>query len=418
MIAGGDWGTVEQACAELRAGRPVLVVDHESRENEGDVVLAAQTATAAWVGWAVRFSSGFLCAPMTSERADYLELPDMVAKNQDPRQTAYTITVDAAAGISTGISAADRARTARVLADPRAQAADLIRPGHVVPLRARPGGVLERPGHTEAAVDLCLIAGLEPVALIAELVHDDGSMRRGPAILQLAEEHQLLALRIADLVQWRRAQDRLPVAAPMDLPQDGVQRAASTIIPTPLGEFTAYGFREYANGTEHLVLVKETTAPPLVRIHSECLTGDVLGSLRCDCGPQWQASVAQVSDQGGVLIYLRGHEGRGVGLVAKLRAYALQDAGRDTVQANTDQGLPADARDYSAAAAILRDLGWSAVRLLTNNPEKVKALVDSGISVVQRIPLEVGVSDHNRGYLSTKRDRMGHLLSTNLKESP
>ncbi len=392
--------TVEEALDALREGRPVLVVDDEDRENEGDVVLAAQTLTERWTAWAVRHSSGYLCAPVTEEVADRLGLPLMVPDNRDPLRTAYTVTVDAAVGVTTGISAADRTLTARVLADPTSTAADLRRPGHVVPLRAREGGVLSRPGHTEAAVDLCRLAGLAPVGLIGELVEDDGSMTRLPGVLALGDREGLPVLTIAALVAWRQRHDR-------------VERVADTVLPTRHGEFRAVGYRDTITGEEHLALVSPLGVPdpaPLVRVHSECLTGDVLGSQRCDCGPQLERSLERVAAEGGVVLYLRGHEGRGVGLAGKLRAYALQDRGFDTVDAQVELGLPVDAREYVAAAAILADLDVDGIRLLTNNPAKVEGLRSFGVEVVAVERLRTAPLSTNAGYLRTKRDRLGHDL--------
>ena len=392
--------TVEDALDALRAGRPVLVVDDADRENEGDVVLAAHTLTDAWVAWTVRHTSGYLCAPVTAEIADRLELPLMVAENADPLGTAYTVTVDAAVGVTTGISAADRARTARVLADPASTASDLRRPGHLVPLRARAGGVLVRPGHTEAAVDLCRLAGLPPVGVIGELVEDDGSMTRLPGVLELGEREGLPVLTIADLVAWRQRHDR-------------VERVAETVLPTRHGQFRTLAYRDRITGDEHLALVSPRGVPqsaPLVRVHSECLTGDVLGSQRCDCGPQLDRSLERVADEGGVVVYLRGHEGRGVGLAEKLRAYGLQDGGLDTVDAQLELGLPVDAREYAAAAGILVDLGLTAVRLLTNNPAKVEGLRAHGVEVAAVERLRTAPLPTNARYLRTKRDRMGHDL--------
>ncbi|MGN6611771.1 MAG: bifunctional 3,4-dihydroxy-2-butanone-4-phosphate synthase/GTP cyclohydrolase II [Angustibacter sp.] len=404
--------SIPAALAALRAGRPVLVVDDEHRENEGDVVLAALHATPEWIAWTVRHTSGLLCAPMPAETADRLRLPAMVADNQDPRGTAYTLTVDARDGVSTGISAADRAHTLRLLAAESTTADDLVRPGHVLPLRARPGGVLERAGHTEASVDLCRLAGLAPVAVIAELVHDDGRMMRLPDVLALGAEHDLVTVSIADLALWRLTHDDARPVEPQPAATPRVQRVASTTLPTRHGTFVAHGYRDLLTGAEHLALVSgDLTAPDaVVRLHSECLTGDVLGSLRCDCGAQLDAALEQVARRGGAVVYLRGHEGRGVGLLAKLSAYALQDLGRDTVDANLELGLPADAREYGAAAAILRDLGTSEVRLLTNNPAKVEGLASHGVAVVGRTPLRAGESVFNARYLATKRDRMGHDL--------
>ncbi|WP_280218185.1 GTP cyclohydrolase II [Nocardia neocaledoniensis] len=399
---------VQAALDALRAGLPVLVSDDSDRENEADVVLAAGGVSEQWVGWTVRHTSGLLCAPMAGARADLLGLPPMVSENQDPRQTAYTVTVDAAAGISTGISAADRARTLRVLADAGSGPGDLIRPGHILPLRARPGGVLERRGHTEAAVDLCSLAGLPAVGVIAELVADDGSILRGEGIADLAVRNGLPVLTIAELVNYRLAHS-LPGAAPEE--DRRVDRADETVLPTRFGAFRAVGYRDRVTGAAHLALVSgEVGAGALVRVHSECLTGESLGSQRCDCGPQLDAALELIARDGGVLVYLRGHEGRGIGLLKKLSAYRLQDAGLDTVQANLEMDEPADGREYGAAAAILRDLGAASVRLLTNNPAKGAGLAANGVAVAERVPLCVGAVPANSRYLETKRLRMGHLL--------
>jgi 3,4-dihydroxy 2-butanone 4-phosphate synthase / GTP cyclohydrolase II len=406
-------GTVEEALEALRAGRPVLVADSEDRENEADVVLAAQSATPEWVAWTIRHSSGYLCAPMTAARADALDLPLMVPHSQDPRRTAYTVTVDAATGVSTGISAADRARTLRVLADPAAGHNDLIRPGHVLPLRAVPGGVLHRAGHTEAAVDLCRLAGLEPVAGIAELVRDDGQMVRLPEAAHIAAEAGLVLLTIADLRAWRAANDDLEPAAPTELgTAPRVHPTHTAYLPTRHGDFRIHGFRDLRTGDEHVALVSTAglVDEPTVRVHSECLTGDAFGSARCDCGPQLDAALEIAAAEGGAVVYLRGHEGRGIGLLAKVAAYALQDDGRDTVEANIDLGWPADRREYGAAAAILADLGVRRVRLLTNNPAKVAGLRAHGIDVTEVRGLEVGRTPHNEAYLRTKATSMGHVL--------
>ncbi|MDF2091829.1 bifunctional 3,4-dihydroxy-2-butanone-4-phosphate synthase/GTP cyclohydrolase II [Knoellia sp. 3-2P3] len=392
--------TVEEALAALRSGRPVLVTDDEDRENEGDVVLAAETVTAEWMAWTIRHTSGYICAPMTDDVADRLDLPLMVPDNRDPLRTAYTVTVDAAEGVTTGISAADRAHTVRTLADPASTADSLTRPGHVVPLRAREGGVLVRPGHTEATVDLCRLAGLAPVGAIGELVNDDGTMMRLPGVLALGEEHDLPVITIEQLAAWRQRHDR-------------VQRLAETVLPTEHGTFTVTGFRDVITGDEHLALVSPRGLggkAPLVRLHSECLTGDMLGSQRCDCGPQLQRALQRVAAEGGVVVYLRGHEGRGVGLLAKLQAYALQDAGLDTIDAQVELGLPVDAREYAAGAAILTELGIHAVRLLTNNPVKVNAMREHGIEVAAVERISIAPVASNATYLRTKRDRMGHDL--------
>jgi 3,4-dihydroxy 2-butanone 4-phosphate synthase/GTP cyclohydrolase II len=394
--------TVEAALEALQAGRPVLVLDDEDRENEGDLVLAAETATEDWMAWTIRHSSGYLCAPIPTEIADRLELPLMVAENRDPLRTAYTVSVDAASGVTTGISAADRLRTARVLADPDATPTDLIRPGHILPLRARHGGVLTRPGHTEAAVDLTRLAGLSPIGVIGELVHDDGTMMRFDAVVELGREFGLPVITIEQLVHHRQRFDR-------------VERLATTRIPTVHGTFTAHGYRDTLTGDEHVALVSPRglharghAGPVVTRLHSECLTGDAFGSLRCDCGPQLQAAMARIGREGGVVVYLGGHEGRGVGLVDKLRAYAEQDAGADTVDAQTALGLPVDAREYAAGSAILHDLGATQVVLLTNNPNKVTALRHLGVDVVAVERLHGPMGEDNEQYLITKRERMGH----------
>jgi 3,4-dihydroxy 2-butanone 4-phosphate synthase/GTP cyclohydrolase II len=392
--------SVEVALAALRHGRPVLVADDEERENEGDVILAAETLTTEWLAWTVRHTSGVVCAPMPAVLAERLGLPPMVVRNEDRRGTAYTVSVDAQAGVSTGISAADRAHTLRLLADPSTTAADLARPGHVFPLRARDGGVLQRAGHTEAAVDLCRLAGLAPVGVIAELVHDDGSMMRLPAVLELGAAHDLPVITIAQLIDWRQRHDR-------------VEREARTRLPTANGVFDMVGYRDLVTGAEHVALISplgHDHQAPLVRLHSECLTGDVFGSQRCDCGPQLELSLARVAAEGGVVIYLRGHEGRGVGLLNKLQAYELQDRGFDTVDAQIELGLPVDAREYAAGAAILADLGIPAVRLMTNNPMKVNAMREFDIEVTAVERLSISPLQDNRAYLRTKRDRLGHDL--------
>ncbi len=411
MSAGlaGRFSSIDDALVAMRAGRPVLVLDAADRENEGDVILAAETLTDEWLGWTVRHTSGYLCAPVPAAVADRLDLPPMVRDSTDPLRTAYTVSVDAAVGVTTGISAADRARTIRLLADPDATPGDFVRPGHVLPLRARDGGVLVRPGHTEAAVDLTRLAGLAPVGAIGELVHDDGSMMRAEAVLALGEEHGLPVVTIADLVAHRQLHDR-------------VDRVVETRLPTRHGEFRAVGYRDRVTGIEHVALVSPlglhgplgSTGPvepegTLVRMHSECLTGDAFGSQRCDCGPQLERAMARVAREGGAVVYLRGHEGRGVGLVDKLRAYAEQDAGLDTVDAQTALGLPVDARDYAVGAAVLTDLGVDHVRLLTNNPAKVTALRELGLEVSAERLVTPATRD-NTAYLRAKRDRMGHDL--------
>ncbi|MET0200212.1 MAG: bifunctional 3,4-dihydroxy-2-butanone-4-phosphate synthase/GTP cyclohydrolase II [Rhodococcus fascians] len=404
---------MKEALDALRAGKPVLVTDDARRENEGDVILAADRVTPEWTAWTIRNTSGLLCAPMSGARADALELPPMVADNQDPKKTAYTVTVDAAEGVTTGISAADRARTLQVLADPSSSATDLIRPGHVIPLRARPGGVLERPGHTEAAVDLCSLAGVPAVGVIAELVADDGTMMTFPDIELLGRRMQLPVLTIEQLINYRLAHGVTAVPAPRR-----VERVAETVLTTAHGEFRAIGYADKETGAEHIALVKgELAGSPIVRVHSECLTGESFSSQRCECGPQLDAALARVSREGGVVVYLRGHEGRGIGLLKKLAAYRLQDQGFDTMQANLELDELADGREYGGAAAILDDLEVADVRLLTNNPLKVDGLRENGIAVTAVIPLLVGAAPANVRYLETKRDRMGHLLPGHLEQS-
>lgn len=393
---------VERAIADIAAGRPVVVVDDEDRENEGDIIFAAEKATPELMAFTIRYSSGVICVPMPGELLDRLAIPLMTPENQDPLRTAYTVSVDAAVGTTTGISAADRATTARMLANPTASPRDFNRPGHVFPLRYREGGVLVRRGHTEAGVDLARAAGLAPVAALVELVNDDGTMKRAPELRAFADEHGLTMISIEDLARYRRRTE------------SHVERVAVTRMPTAAGEFTAFGYRS-TDGVEHVALVcGDITGddPVLTRVHSECLTGDVFGSRRCDCGPQLEESMRRISREGrGIVVYLRGHEGRGIGLSAKLCAYGLQDSGRDTVDANIDLGLPVDSREYVAAGHILRDLGIKSVLLLTNNPSKVDGLEGAGVGVANRIPLQIHPNDENLVYLRTKRDRMGHELS-------
>jgi len=403
-LAAGDprFGTIQQAVADVAAGRAVVVVDDADRENEGDLIFAAEKASPELVAFMVRHTSGFICAPLTDADADRLELPPMFHTNQDKRGTAYTVTVDAREGVSTGISAADRARTIRLLADPTTGPGDLTRPGHVVPLRAKAGGVLRRTGHTEAAVDLARMAGLRAAGVLCEIVNDDGSMARLPDLVPFAAGHGLTLISIADLVAYRRHHE------------SQVDRIAEAAIPTPFGVFRAVGYESRLDGTDHVALVRGDLGDGeevLVRVHSECLTGDVFGSRRCDCGPQLQASLERVAAEGrGVVLYVRGHEGRGIGLMHKLQAYQLQEAGHDTVDANTELGLPADARDYGTGAQILVDLGVRTMRLLTNNPDKRAGLEGYGLRIVERVPLPAHPTPENLTYLRTKRDRMGHDL--------
>ncbi|MEU1853303.1 bifunctional 3,4-dihydroxy-2-butanone-4-phosphate synthase/GTP cyclohydrolase II [Streptomyces sp. NPDC019990] len=395
---------VEQAIADIAAGRPVVVVDDEDRENEGDLVIAAEKATPEIVAFMMSECRGLICAPMEGDELDRLRLPQMVEDNTESMKTAFTVSVDASAGhgVSTGISAADRATTLRLLADGVSGPGDFVRPGHVFPLRARPGGVLTRNGHTEAAVDLARLAGLRPAGAIVEIAGEDGEMLRLPELIPFARKHGLTIISIENLIAYRRSSEPT------------VRREARTQLPTDHGTFTAYGYRSTVDGVEHVALVHGEIGDGddiLVRVHSECLTGDVFSSARCDCGPQLDASLARIQAEGrGVVVYLRGHEGRGIGLMSKLRAYELQERGRDTLDANLELGLPADARDYAAGAQILADLGVRGVRLLTNNPDKTDALVRHGITVEARVPMPVSAGEHNLRYLRTKRDRMGHDL--------
>jgi 3,4-dihydroxy 2-butanone 4-phosphate synthase/GTP cyclohydrolase II len=410
--------SVERAVADIAAGKAVVVIDDEDRENEGDLVFAAEKATPELVAFMVRYTSGYLCVPLSGEVCDRLGLLPMYAVNQDKHGTAYTVTVDAKVGVGTGISASDRATTMRLLADPASVAEDFTRPGHVVPLRAKDGGVLRRPGHTEAAVDLARLAGLQPAGTICEIVSqkDEGAMAKTDELRVFADDHGLAMISIADLIQWRRKHEK------------HVQRIAEARIPTRHGEFRAVGYTSIYDEVEHVALVRgDVSGPPaqgdftgspvegedvLVRVHSECLTGDVFGSRRCDCGPQLDAALAMVAREGrGVVLYMRGHEGRGIGLMHKLQAYQLQDAGADTVDANLELGLPADARDYGIGAQILTDLGVKSMRLLTNNPAKRVGLDGYGLHITERVPLPVRANAENIRYLMTKRDRMGHDLT-------
>ncbi|WP_424935245.1 MULTISPECIES: GTP cyclohydrolase II [Bacteria] len=405
-------GTIPEALDALRAGRPVIVADDENRENEGDVILSAELATPEWVAWTVRWSSGLVCAPMTADIADQLNLPPMVEVNEDARSTAYTVTVDAASGVTTGISAADRARTLNVLADPTSTATSVIRPGHILPLRAVDGGVRERGGHTEAAVELMRLAGLRPVGAIAEVVAEDGSMMRMPGLLQLGETSGIPVITIEQLIAYLDEHEpRTAGDASQATARRRVSLRASATVPTAHGVFRFLAYKDRTTGTDHVAVVSgEPGETALVRVHSECLTGEAFGSLKCECGPQLDAALDAIEQEGGVVIYMRGHEGRGIGLINKLRAYGLQEDGLDTVDANLALGLPADARDYAAAAGILADLGISKVRLLTNNTDKVSQLRELGLDVVEQVPLIVGVGPNNHQYLATKRDRMGHII--------
>jgi len=404
-----DAAGIEKAIADIAAGRPVVVVDDEDRENEGDLIFAAEKATPELLAFMVRYTSGYVCVALTEEDCDRLDLPPMYHTNQDQRGTAYTVTVDAAEGITTGISAADRAHTTRLLADPKSQASDFRRPGHVVPLRAKEGGVLRRPGHTEASVDLARMAGLHPAGVLCEIVSQkvEEDMARRDELEVFASDHDLQIITIADLIAYRRRHEKQ------------VERVAEARIPLAAGEFRAVGYDSLLDGIEHIAFVYGDVGDGediLVRVHSECLTGDVFGSLRCDCGPQLEAALRAVAEEGrGVVLYIRGHEGRGIGLLHKLQAYQLQDLGADTVDANLALGVPADARDYGTGAQILCDLGVRSMRLLTNNPAKRIGLEGYGLEITGRVPLPISPNPENLRYLRTKRDRMGHDLS-NLEE--
>ncbi len=394
--------TIEEAIEQQKRGGMIVVVDDEDRENEGDLIMAAEDATPEAMAFFLEHTSGVICSPLEAARADELELPLMVVANTEAQRTAFTVTVDYRHGTSTGISAADRAATIRALIDPATKPTDLNRPGHIFPLRYRAGGVLKRAGHTEATVDLCRLAGKFPSGVLCEIVTKDKSdMARMPELEAFAEEHGLPLVTIADLIRYRRKHEKL------------VRRVAEASLPTVHGEFNAVVYESVLDGEQHMALVygDATTDDVLVRVHSECLTGDALGSLRCDCGPQLQSALAKVADEGaGVIVYLRGHEGRGIGLGHKIRAYALQEQGADTVDANTELGLPVDSREYGIGAQILVDLGVSTMRLLTNNPAKYGGLEGFGLNIVGRVPLESTPTAFNIDYLRTKRERMGHLL--------
>jgi 3,4-dihydroxy 2-butanone 4-phosphate synthase / GTP cyclohydrolase II len=394
---------IERAIADIAAGRAVVVVDDESRENEGDIIFAASKATAELMAFTIRHTSGVICAPMTGEELDRLQLPLMTVANNERMRTAFTVSVDARDGVTTGISAADRTRTVRTLVDSATDARELVRPGHIFPLRYTEGGVLRRAGHTEAAVDLARLAGLAPVGVLAEVVNDDGTMARLPALRTFADEHGLALISIEQLIEYRRHTERM------------VRRMADTRIPNQHGEWRGVGYLNSVDGTEHVAMVLGDITGPgqpvLVRMHSECLTGDVFGSQRCDCGDQLTAAMAMIAEEGrGIVLYLRGHEGRGIGLLAKLQAYQLQDGGADTVDANLELGLPVDAREYSIGAQMLADLGVDSLRLLTNNPAKITGLTGFGIDVAGRVGLPAVPTPDNLRYLTVKRDRLGHLI--------
>jgi 3,4-dihydroxy 2-butanone 4-phosphate synthase / GTP cyclohydrolase II len=397
----GPFATIEDAIEEIRAGRMIVVCDDEDRENEGDLTMAAQFATPEAINFMAKEGRGLICLAITPDRCDELGLDLMAAKNESPFETAFTVSVEARDGVTTGISAADRARTIQVAIDPKASPRDLVQPGHVFPLKAKPGGVLERTGQTEAAVDLARLAGLNPAGVICEVMNDDGTMARVPDLEQYCARHGLKMITVADLIAYRRRHDRL------------IERVVSTRLPTAFGEFTAVGYRSLVDDKHHVAMVRGDVAGQqdvLVRVHSECLTGDVFHSMRCDCGEQLESALSMIAaEDRGVLLYLA-QEGRGIGLLNKLRAYNLQDQGYDTVDANLQLGLPVDLRDYGIGAQILVDLGLSSIRILTNNPKKIRGLEGYGLSVSAQVPIVHAANPHNEAYLRAKRDRLGHAI--------
>ncbi|MBS0272788.1 MAG: bifunctional 3,4-dihydroxy-2-butanone-4-phosphate synthase/GTP cyclohydrolase II [Proteobacteria bacterium] len=394
--------TLEEAVSAIAKGQFVIVADDENRENEGDLILAAEKATPQALAFMIRYTTGIICLAMQGSRLDELRLPQMVSDNTDRKQTAFTVSVDSRHGTTTGVSAADRAKTILALIDPATRPEDLCRPGHIFPLRYKDGGVLKRAGHTEAAIDLAQMANFYPAGVIGELIKDDGTMMRLPDLEKFAATHQIPLITVADIVRHRRRNEKL------------VERLSQARLPTAYGDFIAFVYESKLDGMQHMALVKGEVRGKsniLVRVHSECLTGDVFGSQRCDCGSQLDCAMKKIAQEGqGVIIYLRGHEGRGIGLGHKLRAYQLQDQGRDTVEANLELGFPIDSREYGIGAQILADIGLSTIRLMTNNPAKYGGLAGYDLSIVERVPLPPFPTEENRRYLQTKKDKMGHLL--------
>lgn len=392
---------IEDALHDLKLGKPVIVVDDEDRENEGDLIALADQTTPEVINFMISEARGLVCVPITQERAEQLDLPPMVTHNTDYHGTAFTVSVDYV-GTTTGISAFERSETVKALIDPSTKASDFRRPGHIFPLIARSGGVLRRAGHTEAAIDLAVMCGSAPAAAICEIINEDGTMARLPDLLVFKEKHNLKLITIQDLIQYRNAMEKL------------VERAVDVKLPTDIGTFRAIAYTNFVDNKEHIALVKgdiDPERPVLVRVHSECLTGDVFHSHRCDCGPQLEAALKQIEEEGsGILLYMR-QEGRGIGLINKLKAYELQEQGLDTVDANLKLGFPADLRDYGIGAQILKDLGVRQMRLLTNNPRKIKGLEGYGLEVIERVPIQMDANEDNKSYLRTKKSKLGHLLS-------